>query len=243
MNIRLIAASILFTMPLFFSANIQRLKLYAIFTPSHEILVNDWFLKTLQDDYDVVLTEHKQECASAEFMKSGWKKTTLHKVESWIQAVHDNWGSIFICSDVDIQFFQPTEPIIRKMLETNDLVIQKNHPNGSICSGFFACRANEKTLNLFNEMYHLMKKSHDKSDQNSMNYLIRSTNQFDITWDYLPDIFFAAGTLTGNYWQPGSKLSVPQNIILHHASHTTGIPSKIKQLEYVSTIVSKRNKK
>lgn len=223
----------------------ESLKLYAIFTPSHATLVNDWFLPSLEKTnptIKVMLVEHKQECNSAQFMKNGWKKTTLHKVELWIQAVQDNWGSIFICSDVDIQYFQPIEPIIQTMLETNDIVIQRNNPNGTLCSGFFACKANEKTLQLFKAMYKMMKESHDKSDQNSMNYLIRSTNPFAITWDYLPKEFFAAGTVTGHYWQPGSKLSVPQNIVLHHASHTTGIPYKVKQLEYVSDVVHKRNK-
>ena len=224
----------------FNKAENEKLKIYAICTPSHYILRDEWFLKTLQDDYEIVIVEHKQECPSAQFMHQGWKSTTIHKVELWIDAVRDNWGNIFVCSDVDIQFFQPTEPILLELIKDKDMVIQRDTPKGGLCSGFFACRANEKTLQLFQAMLEFMKHSKDKSDQNSMNYFLKSNNKFNIVWDYLPVEFFGGGTLTGHGWKPGQKLPVPSNIVMHHANYTAGIKNKIKQLNYVSQIANQK---
>lgn len=223
----------------------QKIKLYALSTPSHDILKDTYFLPSIQDDFDIIIVSAEQTCPSAGFMSTGWTQTTARKVDLIITAIHENWGSFFIFSDVDIQFFAPIEKTITKLIKDKDLVIQKNCPNGVLCSGFFACRANERTLALWTDVRKVMQKDSSQSDQISLNKCIKRNNKknpYNISWDYLPNSFFGGGTLTGHLWQPGKKLPVPHNIVMHHANWTKGISNKIAQLKYVKKVVSRRNK-
>jgi Nucleotide-diphospho-sugar transferase len=216
----------------------EKIKLYAIYTPSHEILKDSYFLPSIQDDFELIIENVEQTCESAKFMSTGWTKTTMKKVDLIIRAIQENWDSLFIFSDVDIQFFAPVKDIILSLMKDNDIIIQKNCPDGVVCSGFFVCRGNEKTLQLWKDVKKVMKKS-SQSDQISLNQCIKRNskkNPYNITWDYLPDIFFGAGTLTGysGYsWYPGRKLPIPHDIVMHHANWTKGVPNKIAQLDYV----------
>lgn len=219
----------------------EKLKLYAIYTPSHECLKNDFFLPSLQDDFTVIFKLHKQTCKSAQFMTRGWTQTTIQKVNLIIEAIQENWDNIFIFSDVDIQFFGPIEETIRSLMEGKDMIIQKNSPDGVLCSGFFACRGNKKTLELWKDVKKEMKKDLQCSDQKSLNRCIRRSAHKNIIWDYLPDNFFGGGTLTGRYWQPNMQLPIPHDIIMHHANWTRGISNKILQLEYVRDVVKQNS--
>lgn len=224
----------------------KKIKLYALYTPSHRTLKDSYFLPSIQDDFDVICEPAEQKCSSARFMDTGWTETTTAKVDLIIRAIHENWGNVFIFSDVDIQFFCPIQETILSLLKDNDLIIQKNSPNGVLCSGFFACKANEKTLTLWTDVRKIMEKNSSKSDQISLNQCIKRNskkNPYGIKWDYLPDTFFGGGTLTGHEWHPGKKLPIPANIMMHHANWTKGIHNKIAQLKYVKQTVIKRNKK
>ncbi len=217
------------------------IKLYALYTPSHKILLDEWFLPSIQDDYEVILDYHDQECRTGTFMQTGWTKTTRRKVDFIIQAVKDNIGKIFVFSDVDIQFFGKTKDIILKLIKDKDMVIQRNDPSGRMaCSGFFACRGNKRTLKLWQDVKAYMIKS-GKSDQAALNYVLRKTPS--VVWNFLPVKFFGGGTLTGRIWEPRQKLPIPDDIIMHHANWTTGINNKIAQLRYVRDYVTTMPKK
>lgn len=228
------------TFVFFSQATKEKLKMYCIYTPSHAVMKDEWFLPSLQDDYEIIMQFFDQECSAASFMSQGWKKTTIHKVELWLQAAKDNTDKIFICSDVDIQFFQPTQKLLEEFMNDNDLVVQQDTPGGGICSGFFACRGNDRTIKLFEAMLQCMKKYADKSDQACLKQFIKKSNPFNIKWQLLPVEFFGGGTLTAKLWKPGVTLPVPQNIVMHHANWTKGITNKIAQLKHVKTVVEQR---
>jgi len=176
-------------------------------------------------------------------MDAGWTDTTIRKVDLIIRAIKENWGSIFIFSDVDIQFFCPIQKRIFELMEGKDMIIQKNAPNGVLCSGFFACRGNEKTLRLWQDVKKTMQKSKLHSDQKSLNRCIKrhsQKNPYNVVWSYLPSTFFGGGTLTGREWYPGIHLKVPHGILMHHANWTKGVKNKIAQLVYVRKVVNKR---
>ena len=224
----------------------EKIKLYAVYTPSHEILKDEFFLPSLQDEFEIIFEFCEQTCPSAKFMSDGWTETTIRKVDLIIRAIKENWGSIFIFSDVDIQFFCPIQDTILIYMRDKDMVIQKNSPSGVLCSGFFACRGNEKTLQLWTDVKKTMEKGGSYSDQNSLNHCIKRSskkNPYDIAWGYLPDTFFGGGTLTGCEWRPGMLLPIPHNIMMHHANWTKGIKNKISQLEYVRDEVLSKKKR
>lgn len=242
MNIKLIV----FIVISFFNTGLfstdQKMKLYALYTPSHEILKDQFFLPSIQDDFEVVLDFCEQTCPTAEFMSNGWTQTTMRKVDFIIQAIHENWGEIFIFSDVDIQFFAPIQESIVRLMEDKDIVMQRNNPEGVLCTGFFACRGNERTLQLWTDVKKTMQKQQLNSDQISFNQCIKrrhKKNPYGVAWGYLPHTFFGGGTLTGTLWLPGNTLPVPHNIVMHHANWTKGIKNKIAQLNYVRGEVRK----
>ncbi len=225
------------------STKTEKMKLYAVYTPSHAVLKDNWFLPSIQDDFDLVIEFHEQTCPSASFMSAGWTSTTIKKVELIIRAIEENWGKIFIFSDVDIQFFTPIQNQIEQLMEGKDMVIQKNHPNGMLCSGFFACRSNEKTLQLWQDAHKLMFNNKKISDQVALNRGLKKDNKYNVTWSHLPNTFFGGGTLTGHGWRPGKRLPIPKNIVIHHANYTKGIKNKIAQLKYVRNTVNARKNK
>jgi len=212
--------------------NYSKIKLYALCTPSHEILLYNWFLPSFQDNYELIIENYSQECPTAKFKSYGWIKTTLKKVELILQAIEENFGSIFIYSDLDIQFFKSTEKILLSFLKNNDFLIQRNSPSGEMCTGFFITRANEKTQRLWQKTYLIMLNSQGKiSDQEAFNKAAKIlTKQKKIKWNYLPNTF-----LTGYYVL---KNEIPKDIILHHANYTVGIENKILQLRKVNNIVN-----
>lgn len=223
----------------------KKMKLYALYTPSHEVLKDTFFLPSIKDDFDIVLEFCEQTCSSTVFMSNGWTDTTIRKVDLIIRAIEENWGEVFIFSDVDIQFFAPIEDIIVELMHDKDIIMQRNNPEGVLCTGFFACRANEKTLRLWSDVKKVMQKNKSHSDQISFNQCIkkkRKKNPYGLAWDYLPPIFFGAGTLAaypGYLWKPGRKLEIPQGIVIHHANWTRGVKNKIAQLKYVRKQVGK----
>lgn len=223
----------------------EKIKLYALYTPSHEVLKDQFFLPSIQDDFDIILEFCDQTCASAKFMSEGWTDTTMRKVDLIIRAIQENWGSFFIFSDVDIQFFGPIQQHIINLIKNKDIVIQRNTPDGVMCTGFFVCRGNEKTLQLWQDVKKVMQKNSLNSDQNSFNRCIKrhsKQNKYNVVWGYLPDIFFGGGTLTGYEWRPGMTLPIPPDIVMHHANWTKGIKNKIAQLVYVRKQVCRRKK-
>lgn len=226
-----------------FSSTFSQIRMYALCTPSHEILRDKYFLPSIKDDFEVIIENANQTCSSSSFMSQGWTKTTIKKVDLIIKAIHDNWGSFFVFSDLDIQFFQPMEETITTLLGDNDLIIQKNCPSGVLCTGFFVCKANEKTLALWSDVKKIMENNPEQSDQITLNQCIKrnsAKNPYDVKWDYLPITFFGGGTLTGTSWFPGKKLSIPKGIFMHHANWTKGIKNKIAQLKYVKAEVEKQ---
>ena len=82
------------------------MKFYSFFTKSHLILKDQWFLPSIKDDYEIICEEHEQDCDSGVYMKAGWVEAIKKKVDLIIRAIEENWGKVFVHSDVDIQFFK-----------------------------------------------------------------------------------------------------------------------------------------
>jgi len=59
-----------------------------------------------------------------------------------------------------------------KKMKNKDIVLQRDSPSGLICTGFFVCRANEKTLKLWNDIKGLIHESGSRDDQGFFNDLV-----------------------------------------------------------------------
>jgi len=219
------------------------LKMYIFYSPSHKIFYDDWFLPSLKKtnpDIELIEEFHEQECSGV-YMKDNWLKAMHRKLDLVIRAIKENWGDAFVHSDVDIQYFRPIKKELLSIIGDYDFMAQQDSPDGQLCCGFFICRANEKTLRLWQAVKQFIIDHPDYQDQWALTKLIKE-GTFDVKWRFLPADFFSGGTLTGTVWNPGDELPVPERIALHHATWTVGIPNKIEQLEYVKRKVAHRGK-
>lgn len=217
----------------------DKIYIYTFYSPSHEVLLNDWFLPTLEDTIEVVVKKIDQHCPSGTYMQSGWTQTMLGKIDLIRQAILEHPQDIIVYADIDIQFFKPIEKDIREALKNCDLAVQKDSKKGAICAGFMALRANETTLAFFNLVRERMINNPGVSDQPTINQLLVAEKYQGIHWNFLPVTFFGTGTLSYSHfankktWQEGDAVIMPANIVLHHANYTTSIENKIKLLSYV----------
>ena len=149
------------------------MKLYVVYTPSHELLFRDWFMSSLKDPYELVVRKVEQIAPSGSFMESGWLDTMHHKIDLILDGIRENPGQVFVHSDVDVQFFRPTIPLISRLMQGKDFLVQRDTPWGMVCAGFFACRANEKTERLWIDIKANLGKIDKKlSDQDLLNHYL-----------------------------------------------------------------------
>ena len=219
----------------------KKMKLYAMYTQTHEHMLNNWFLPSLKatDNYDIVLEKHDQKCVTGKFGEDGWFETMAHKVDIVIRGIKENWNDVFVHADVDIQFFGPTQDLIKKLMCDKDMLFQLDTPYGMPCAGFFACRGNEKTLRLWQKIRDtLLDKDNKKNDQLLLYDFLMPVNRFAVRWGYLPTTaFIGGGTFTGLMWQPGIPLKVPTDTRMHHANSNVGLDQKVQQLSYVRQVM------
>jgi hypothetical protein len=201
------------------------MNLYSIYTPSHKILFDNYFKPSLiEGEYELHCETRDQECSTGTYYESGWNQTTYRKVEYFSKIVEENIGNTFVFSDVDVQFFGKTKEILIEELDNFDIAAQDDTWN-CLCSGFFICKSNERTINMFKSMkdnYHLY-----KEDQDALN-----KNRHLSKWKFLSRKFFTVGQLTNNVWN-GENFTTPTDILMHHANWTISVENKIKLLEKV----------
>jgi hypothetical protein len=219
------------------------MKIYTLFTESHTRLLYEYFLPTIhsQENVEVVIKKIPQYCSSAEYGKDGWFQTMIKKVEYHIQACKENYGQTFIYSDCDVQFFEPFINIAINELADYDIACQDDvYPykdRKTYCAGFFICRANDKTINLFNKILSdmLIRGQYyiSYNDQAALNENISMVNHKTLSHK-----FYTIAQTTNQLWEEDYNVKIPDDIVAHHANWTHGISNKIKLLDLV-----KNNKK
>ncbi len=198
------------------------MKLYTIYTESHRNMYENYFLKTLPDEFEVISSEIPQECPTGEFYAEGWEKTCERKVDLFIKACEENMGGTFVFSDVDIQFFGNIREVLLAELGDHDIACQ-NDTSSYYCSGFFICRGNERTLKMFNEM----KKNYDREDQTTLNNHIGMVKA-----KFLSHRFFTIGHLLNAPWT-GQDFDLKYEILVHHSNWVSGIENKTRLMDIV----------
>lgn len=219
-------------------------KIYGVYSPSHEKLLRDWFLPTMQDDFEVNFRKTDQLCPLGRFMSVGWVRAVSAKIDFLLAALGcASEGEWIIFSDVDIQWFRSAKAYLEEAacLEggENDMMFQEDAA-GEFCTGFFVCRANERTRGFWGDVAKLMR---DKisGDQRAANYLLASGSHA-VRASHLPRVFWGPGQgrQEKTFWRPGSPLNVPSDIVLHHANWAAGVESKIEQLRYVRSLMESK---
>ncbi len=138
---------------------------------------------------------------------------------------------MFLVSDVDVQFFPRFDA---EAFQTHfnsfgcDLVFQKERfrpRDTEVNCGFYVGRNTKAVRDLLQAALEDLESSQIKNEQMAVNALLRSTN--------LPHASFDRRFYARTHGFPP-----PKDIWMHHASWTTNIPEKIRQLDRVRRIVN-----
>lgn len=220
-------------------AETEKIILCTYHTESHKQLVHEWMVPSIKDNFEIIIGTGEQVCPDATFYAQGWTQTTLDKAAFIADVVEHHQGRIIIFADADIIFLKPIESLIRQALETKEFVVQQDAPDKTLCSGFFALRANEKTTLLWHSIVAFMQKHPIICDQGALNYYIqRRTNRLNINWAFLlTDYFCGGGTFKKRLWKPGKKALIPKTVCMFHANYAS-YHHKIAYLEYVRTMIT-----
>jgi len=198
------------------------MKIYTYYTDSHKPFYDNHFSISVED-LEIVSFFGDQECQTGSYYKEGWKQTTMKKVDVFIQACKENQGDVFVYSDVDIQFFGPIKEKLLEELGDYDIAIQDDYLGG-MCSGFFVCRGNERTLRMFENMK--TNESQYLEDQHALNM-----NLNFVKFKPLSHRFWTFG-IYKTQWK-NQNFDIPDDILMHHANWTEGIQNKTVLLNIV----------
>lgn len=206
------------------------MNIYTTYTPSHKILYDNFFLKTLPVCFNLnVFEDNEQLCTSGEYYSDGWTKTTKKKIDLFVKICEENFGNYFFYCDVDVQFFDNNiKDILLQEIGDKDIACQ-NDVN-SYCSGLFICKSNHKTLNMFRYMQRTY--NYIEDDQKCLNKAL-----FMCKHKKLSKKFFTSGFET-SVWR-GQHFNVPNDIVMHHANWTVGVRNKVSLLNFVKAEYNK----
>ncbi len=220
-------------------------KLYCMYTPEFQSLYENYFLPSLKDDFELVVREYPQECASGLFRSDGWEKTMLRKLELLEGAIegHEK-NQVFFYSDVDIIFLRPILKAALRLLGNNDFVVQQGWPKNALCAGFFVMRANEKTLKLIQAAHRLLEEKVCEDDQLALQKALKEFKEGEIAWKFLPSEQFPNGRrvlkgLDGHYSED-SEIEVNLSMRLFHANCCIGLHNKYHFLTRVQNEFSSK---
>ncbi len=224
------------------SSSQKKLKLYTLYTDSHEQLLNKFFLPSLQNtDVELIAVKYEQ-LDSGQYLTIGFQKTLLKKVNLIVDIIEKNFGETFIYSDVDVQFFGAISENLLSFLKNKDCIFQADVTDSKIlCAGFFISVANESTLILWKEVRSRLEATIQDGnsvdhDQDALNKILKQ-NPTMVKWGFLPiDAYYCPRQ---HYAYPADLL-IPKSILVHHANWASGTKRKQAQLEYVRKAVQKR---
>jgi hypothetical protein len=123
------------------------MKLFSICTPQAAALKNEWFLKTLQDDWELHIVDlDNVPQGNGDYLSREWYYCLKKKIDILIDAIKSNPDDIILFADMDIQFFRPCTGIIKECMQGHDIVFQMWRKSGTdVNPGFMSIRCNDKS--------------------------------------------------------------------------------------------------
>jgi len=210
------------------------MRMYAMFTESHRQMMYKYFLPSLiPNEYLLTLKQSPQK-GNGNFGTRGFIATVAHTFNILLDAIDENYGSYFVFSDVDVQFFGPTKAILLDAIADCDFAAQGD-TGQVLCTGFFICRANDTMRQVF---IRSIKTLAEHPTQATGDQFALNCHKSEFKWKILDEQQFWA---MRHKWR-GEPLEVPDNILMHHANWTIGISNKMEMLRQVKLQVeSKRS--
>ena len=210
------------------------MKLYACYTESHKEMADDIFKPSIKDDFELMMRKIDQrKNAYPKYGNEDHVSAMVQRVGCTIAAIEDNMGDVFISSDVDIVFFKPVKDVVLETLNDNDIVLQNTQ--GEPCPGFFICRANEKTLHLWEAVQDGIK-SHKRSKKKwidgEQKWFNRLKERHQVKWGMF-DRSFSHGSIWNPLKNKRPHVNEIEQMYLWHAAYISGVTKKTKAMKLV----------
>lgn len=195
------------------------MKLYTFYSENF-LPLKKIFSKSLKDNFDVeyVLFDFDADKGKT----GGGYNIWIFKTKLIIDLIRENLGEIIVFSDIDIQFFKKTEPIIRECLQNNDIVFQRENGLTKVNIGFIGLNCNSKVLGFWEEVLKIILEK-KMWDQQVVNDLLLAENK--LNWDYFPV----------SIWNWNLSQSW-KSIVLHHSIGTGDLRLKQFQMRIVKYV-------
>jgi hypothetical protein len=186
------------------------MKLFSICTPQAAALKDKWFLKTLQDDWELHIVDLDDvPQGNGDYLSREWYYCLKKKIDILIDAIKSNPDDIILFADMDIQFFRPCTDIINECMQGHDIVFQMWSKSGTdVNPGFMAIRCNDNSRAFLEAVSAVPFDGRAFADQDVINDLLKKGSP-PIRWGVFPrDMYQVMLGL------------VPDTIALHHACAT-----------------------
>lgn len=207
--------------------------IYTHYSDSHKEMYEDFFKPSLRKLYSkeevlIRAVYHKQTTSSGSFMSNGWLESMDIKLNVILTALKET--EKFIFADCDIQFFKPFIDQVSESLIDNDIACQEDR--GSLCAGFFGCKSNDKTKNLFTTIKSRFREMvNDQVALNNLKNMVSNT-LLDKEQFYTIGNFFE--NKNGTFiWDNETNIIPPSNMLMHHANYVIGVENKLKLLNMI----------
>lgn len=155
----------------------ETITLYACCTPTSKATLETALPTSSLTEYTLVLKEYDK----------ALHMSMHYKIDLMLHAIQENWGGVFLLRDIESQGPPPPKKIVLKTLEHADIVVQRAHATDESSSGYIACRANKRTLQLWESIKHLVDEHPSTPDQDYLHTLLQENKIAKLRWDYLPN--------------------------------------------------------
>lgn len=189
------------------------------------------FLESLCDDYEVICHEFSNFTSAAGNAWFGGRDVWREKTDLILQAIRDNWGQAIVVSDIDVQFFAPTRPLVEHQLSLHDIVFQEDPEGGAtdINIGFMAMHCQAGVEELWHRVQQRIKEQ-ELHDQFAVAQLLGCTRQSRSQ----PEIELNYGIFPRRVWAHGGSarwnISMPSDLCVHHSTWAHGEAAKLRQM-------------
>lgn len=127
--------------------------------------------------------------------------------------------------DSDVVLFKPYSHFVEKIGD-NDMIGQVEY-NGDLCTGFFVCKSNEKTIDFWTTVIKNMEQG--ETEEYRANELIRKGHDVKLNYFPLEDVLGYSMISQGKIWN-GEEFLMPK-CNAFHANYTVGMENKNILLE------------
>jgi len=201
--------------------------LLVVLSSAHEVLFRRFFEPSVPRGLRLEVLDMGTNRSDGAYLSEEWQEAMCAKVRHALDFCRRSAeGEPFIVSDVDVQFFPAFDAtIFLQLIDASgcDLVFQRERfreGDREANCGFYAGRNSPAVRRLLEASLGDLENDTVKNEQNAVNRAMRRSG-------------FAYALLDHRFYARTHGFPPPEDLWMHHASWTTNITEKIRQLERV----------